>query len=156
MATIDAPAPSSLVRLSISLPADLFEDLDLMAAERDVANRSQMIAEMIRRELAAHRAREKPETVLAGTITLVYRAESGRVREALARVQTGFIPEIISSQHIFLEDDHSMEVLLLQGTARRLQTLCDALRQVRHVQQINLVTTTVLLPPLEAGREMRA
>lgn len=140
----------SLVRLSISLPAELFGELDAMVAEREVANRSQMIAELIRAELAEHSARERPDTVLAGTITLIYRAESGRVRHALAQTQQGFIPEIISSQHIFLEDDQSMEVLLVQGTALRLYSLCDALRKVRGTQQCRLVTTTALLPPLSS------
>lgn len=147
MATQASP---SLVRLSISLSADLFAELDAMVAERDVANRSQMIAELIRQELAEHSARERGETVLSGTITLIYRAESGRVRQALAEVQMEYIPEIISSQHIFLENDQAMEVLLVQGTAQRLHTLRDALRQTRGVQQCSLVTTTALLPPLSA------
>lgn len=143
------PQPS-LVRLSISLPAELFSELDAMVAERAVANRSQMIAELIRKELAEHNAREKPDSVLAGTITMIYRAESGRVRQALAQVQTHFIPETISSQHIFLEDDQSLEVMLVQGTAERLHNLCDALRKIRSVQQVKLVTTTSLLPPLSS------
>jgi len=143
-------APSSLVRLSISLPADLFNELDAMVSEREVANRSQMIAELIRQELAEHSARERPETLLAGTITLIYRAESGRVRQALAQQQLGFIAEIISSQHTFLEDDQSLEVLLVQGTASRLHNLCDALRKIRGVQQARMITTTALLPPLKS------
>ena len=144
---------SSLVRLSISLPAELSVKLDVMVSERTLANRSQMIAGLIRNALAEHSARERPETLLAGTITLIYRAQSGRVRQALAKVQMNFIPETISSQHIFLEDDQSLEVLLVQGTALRLQTLCDALRKVRGVQQARLVTTTALLPPLSSERE---
>lgn len=145
----------SLVRLSISLPAELFGELDAMVAEREVPNRSQMIAEMIRAELAQHSARARPETVLAGTITLIYRAESGRVRHAIAQTQQGYIPEIISSQHVFLEDDQSMEVLLVQGTALRLHALCDALRKVRGSQQCHLVTTTALLPPLSSKEPSR-
>ena len=147
MSSTDQP---TLVRLSISLPAELLGDLDAMVSEREVANRSQMIAELIRAELAEHSARERPETVLAGTITLMYRAERGRVRQSLAQVQLGFVPEIISSQHVFLEDDQSLEVLLVQGTALRLHALCDALRKIRGVQQCRLVTTTALLPPLSA------
>lgn len=145
----DSGTPS-LVRLSISLPAELSADLDAMVAERTLANRSQVIAEMIRNTLAEHSARERPETVLAGTITLIYRAESGRIRQTLAKVQSGFIPEIISSQHVFLEDDQSLEVLLVQGSALRLHALCDAMRKIRGVQQIRLVTTTALLPPLSS------
>ena len=137
---MNALPQSSLVRLSVSLPAELFAELDTMVAERGVANRSQMIAELIRNALAEHNARERPETVLAGTVTLIYRAESGRVRQALAQVQSGYIAEIISSQHIFLEEDQSMEVLLVQGSAVQLQQLCDALRKIRGVQQVRLVT----------------
>ena len=40
------------------------------------------------------------------------------------------------------------EVLLVQGPAVRLKQLCDALRKIRGVQQLQLVTTTALLPPL--------
>ena len=144
------PIQTSLARLSISIPADLSAELDAMVLERGVANRSQMLAELIRNALAEHSAREKPETLLAGTVTLIYRAESGRVRNALAHVQMAYIPEIISSQHIFLEDDQSLEVLLVQGTALRLHNLCDALRAIRGVQQTRLVTTTALLPPLSS------
>jgi len=152
---LDSPVAPGLVRLSISLPADLAGELDAMVAERSVANRSQMIAELIRAELAEHSARERPESVLAGTITLIYRAESGRVRQAMAQVQLGYVAEIISSQHIFLENDQAMEVLLVQGTAQRLHTLRDALRQTRGVQQCSLVTTTALLPPLSAKESGR-
>jgi CopG family nickel-responsive transcriptional regulator len=44
-----------------------------------------------------------------------------------------------------------MEVLLVQGPAVRLKQLCDALRAIRGVQQLQLVTTTALLPPLYEG-----
>ena len=90
--------------------------------------------------------------MLAGTITLIYRADRGRVRQALAQTQAAYLKEVISSQHVFLEDDQSLEVLLVQGPAERLQQLCDALRKVRGVQQIKLVTTTALLPPAARAR----
>jgi len=47
-------APSTLARLSISLPAELMIQLDAMVAERGLPSRSQMIAELIRHELAEH------------------------------------------------------------------------------------------------------
>ncbi|WP_126172016.1 CopG family ribbon-helix-helix protein [Altericroceibacterium xinjiangense] len=142
-------APQQLARLSISLPADLAEALDRMVAERELPSRSQLLAELIRHQLAEHRA-ERPEAMLAGTITLVYRADSGRVRHSLAQAQAGYVKEVISSQHVFLEGDQSLEVLLVQGPAERLNQLCDNLRKIRAVQQLALVTTTALLPPLHS------
>lgn len=145
---------TSLARLSMSLPAELFRQLDLMVAERGLPSRSQLIAELIRHALAEHESIIHPDEMLAGTITLVYRGDKGRVRHQLSQTQSLYLKEVISSQHVFLEDDQSLEVLLVQGPAVRLKELCDAIRRVRGVQQLELVTTTALLPPLhelEAG-----
>ena len=140
---------SELARLSVSLPGELLAQLDAMVAERGLPSRSQMIAELIRHSLAEH-SETRTNSVLAGTVTLIYRADSERVRHALAQTESTYIKEVISSQHVLLEDDQSLEVLLVQGPAKRLKALCDDLRKVRGVQQIKLVTTTALLPPLHS------
>lgn len=145
---MSSPEPSRLARLSMSLPADLFRQLDIMVEERGLPSRSQLIAELIRHALAEHEALTRPEDMLAGTVTIVYAASGGRVRQQLAETQVDYLKEVISSQHVFLEEDQSLEVLLVQGPAVRLKQLCDALRKVRGVQQLQLVTTTALLPPL--------
>ncbi|MCJ2183020.1 CopG family ribbon-helix-helix protein [Novosphingobium sp. 1949] len=139
---------SSLARLSMSLPAELFRQLDVMVAERGLPSRSQLIAELIRQALAEHESLFHPDEMLAGTITMVYRGERGRMRHQLFRTQSGFLKEVISSQHIFLENDKSLEVLLVQGPYARLKELCDAIRRLRGLQQVELVTTTSLLPQL--------
>lgn len=139
---------ASLARLSMSLPAELFRQLDVMVEERGLPSRSQLIAELIRHALAEHEALTRPDDMLAGTITLVYRGDRGRVRQQLAQTQAEYLKEVISSQHVFLEDDQSLEVLLVQGPTTRLKELCDALRRIRGVHQLQLVTTTALLPPL--------
>lgn len=143
----DTPC-TGLSRLSMSLPSDLYRQLDVMVQERGLPSRSQLIAELIRNALADHGEESHPDALLAGTITLVYRASMGRVREQLVQTQHEFLKEIISAQHVFLEDDQSLEVLLVQGPPTRLRALCDALRKVRGVQQLKLFTTTALLPPL--------
>lgn len=127
-----------------------------MVEERGLRSRSQMICELIRHELADHGQVTHPQALLAGTITLVYRANMGRVRELLAQTQHEYLKEVISTQHIFLEDDQSLEVLLVQGPAVRLRAMCDALRKVRGVQQLRMFTTTALLPPLHEQVSFKA
>lgn len=141
-------AATGLARLSMSLPAELSRRFDRMVEQRGLPSRSQLLAELIRNELVAHGAAAHPDGPLAGTITLIYRGDRGRVRDRLARTQQDYVKEVISSQHVFLEDDQSLEVLLVQGSADRLQELSDALRNVRSVLQLRLFTTTALLPPL--------
>lgn len=146
--------PTKLARLSMSLPADLLLHLDNMVEERGLPSRSQLMSELIRHALAEHEALTRPEEMLAGTITLVYRGDHAGVRQQLATTQLHYLKEVISSQHVFLEDDQSLEVLLVQGPAVRLEGLCDALRRIRGVHQLRLVTTTALLPQLHEQDEL--
>lgn len=145
--------PTTVARLSMSLPAPLSVALDRMVGERGLPSRSQLIAELIRNALAEHGAATRPGANLAGTITLIYRGDRGYVRQQLAQTQQDYLKEVISSQHVFLEEDQSLEVMLVQGPAERLQALCNALRAVRGVHQLHLFTTTALLPPLHENRD---
>lgn len=145
---------SPIARLSISLPAELLDRLDAVVAESGLSNRSQVLAQLIRQAVARHHQRREG-AVLAGTLTLIYRAVADHVRQAVAQAQTEFVKEVISSQHVFLEDHQSLEVLLVQGPPKRLQQLVDALRRVRGVLQVDLVTTTALLPPLHSHGAVR-
>jgi CopG family nickel-responsive transcriptional regulator len=81
---------STLARLSISLPADLFRQLDMMVEERELPSRSQLISELIRHALAEHEALIRPEEMLAGTITLVYRGERGACATSSPRPKPNF------------------------------------------------------------------
>jgi len=130
------------------LPSQLFRQLDKMVAELGLPSRSHWIVELIRNELAAHHTAIRPHDMLAGTVTIVYRGGVGRVRRQLAATLSGFLKEVISAQHIFLESGQSLEVLIVQGPAKRLHDLSDAVRKVRGVQQLRLATTPALLPPL--------
>jgi CopG family nickel-responsive transcriptional regulator len=125
----------------------LLEQLDRMVASRKLPSRSHAIAEMIRQGLLEHDSRFG-HGILAGTITLVYSNRRGMLRTQLARIQFSFLKEVISSQHVFLEDEHSLEVLLVQGPAQRLNRLADALRSVKGVKQVKLALTARVLPPL--------
>jgi CopG family nickel-responsive transcriptional regulator len=134
-------------RFSVSLPADLLRQLDQMVSLRKLPSRSRAIAEMIRHGLV-EREGNGNHGVLAGTITLVYGNRRDVLRNQLAKIQCRYLKEIISSQHVFLEDRHSLEVLLVQGPGQRLNRLADELRSVKGVTQVRLALTTCVLPPL--------
>jgi CopG family transcriptional regulator, nickel-responsive regulator len=130
------------------LPRGLSRELDAVIKERGVSSRSHWVANLIRTNLAEHGTGRHPDDVLAGTVTIVYRGAVARVRLQLAHTLSGFLKEVISSQHVFLQGRQSLEVLVVQGPAGRLHGMSDAIRKVRGVQQVRLTTTMALLPPL--------
>lgn len=134
-------------RFSVSLPESLFRQLDEMVEERGFDSRSQAIGEMIREQLIEHRSSVGSQ-VMAGTITLVYDHQKKDLQHKLREIQYRYIKEIISSQHVHLENHHSMEVLLVQGPADQLKRINNELATCKGVRHSRLTITSTLLPPL--------
>lgn len=134
-------------RISISLPARLLGELDRMVTERGFESRSQAIVEMINRQLVAHKS-ELGNEVMAGTITLVYDHSTPGLQKDLADLQHKYIDEVISSLHVHLMQNQTMEVILVQGPASKLQCIADQMVTCSGVITGHLQLTTTQIPPL--------
>jgi CopG family nickel-responsive transcriptional regulator len=138
-----------VTRVSVSLPEPLVGQLDAMVAERGFESRSQAVAAMINRELVEHRS-ERGDEVMAGTITLLYDHSMPGLQKHLADLQHAHVDAVISSLHVHLMDAHTMEVILVQGPARRLQGIADQMAAARGVVSGRLQLTSATLPPLHS------
>lgn len=141
-------ASPPISRFSISLPGDLLDRLDALVAKRKLPSRSQVLAELIRGALVENELATDASRVVAGTITLVYTNRRNTLRHRLGVIQRRYVKEVISSQHVFLESDHSLEVMLVQGPGHRLRKLADELRSIKGVEQVRIIITQSLMPPL--------
>jgi CopG family transcriptional regulator, nickel-responsive regulator len=138
-------------RISISLPETLLQQLDGMVREKNYESRSQAIAEMINHQLIEHR-RQYGDTVMTGTITLVYNNTTPGLQRQLANLQYEYIDEVISSLHVNLMHAQTMEVILVQGPGQRLQLIADKMSTARGVISGKLQVTSALIPPIHPFR----
>ena len=134
-------------RVTISIPVSLFDELDAMVAARGFANRSQALSKIISESLVRD-ADQLGRRIMAGTITLIYDHTRHGLQSRLMKLQHQYLKEIISSQHVHLENHHSLEVLLVQGPGRRLRQIADALIACKGVRHGNLNVTSTILPPI--------
>ena len=146
----DTPS-DSLGRITISMPEDTFLALDRIVTERGFDSRSQAIVEMIHQQAAEHLGKIGTQ-VMAGTLTMIYDESKSTLLKDLSRVCREHITEVVSSQHILLEDDHVLEVLLMQGPANTLRQIANELVTCKGVKSTHLTLTPHLLPPLHAKR----
>ena len=137
----------ALARFSVSLPADLLDELDDMVARRKFPNRSHAIAEMAREQLLDH-AQELGTRSMAGTISLVYDYRKRNLQRKLADIQHQNYLMVVTSMHVHLENHHYLEVLLVQGHARELRKLADTLGACKCVKHARLNLTATAMPPL--------
>jgi CopG family nickel-responsive transcriptional regulator len=138
---------STASRITVSIPASLYDELDAMVAERGYASRSEAISKMISGQLVHHQ-QQLGRQIMAGTITLIYDHAKNGLQSRLMKIQHQYLKEIISSQHVHLENHHSLEVLLVQGPGSRLKRIADALIACKGVKHGNLNVTSTILPPI--------
>ncbi len=142
------PIKDELKRISVSLKSSVYQALDNLVVARGFENRSQAVTEMIHKSVMEHN-QEQGDKVMAGTITLFYDETKMGVKQQLSDIQRQNVSEVISSQHILLEDNHTMEVIVVQGPANKLKKISDQFVTCKGVKSGNLVLTSILLPPIQ-------
>lgn len=150
----DLERPEKTCRISISLPESVHLALDGMVEQRGFESRSQAITEMISSRLS-ELDQDEGETIMAGTITLFYDMSKGTVRKELLQLQQLHIDEVISSLHVLLSNNHILEVIIVQGPARKLTEIANKFISRKGVRTGKLTLASQIMPPIHPlpGRE---
>ena len=130
-------------RISISLPTKLLGEFDEVISERGYASRSEAIRDAIRDYIIKHKWIHSLEGERAGTITIIYDHHASELMIKLTEIQHKHGDLIVATLHMHLDNDHSMEVVLVKGEAKRIRELTDKLTSQKGVKQVKL---TVMVP----------
>lgn len=141
------PESRPVSRISMSLPEELLIELDRMVGERGFASRSQAIADILHRSLVEHK-RELGDEVMVGIVTLFYDNSVTGLQKQLADLQFQYIAEVITSLHVHLMHNQTMEVVLVQGPARKLQAIADDMITRRGIISGRMQLIAAVIPPL--------
>jgi CopG family nickel-responsive transcriptional regulator len=139
-------------RISISLPDDLQADVDEMVASRGYGSRSHAINDMLRQHVADHQ-QQLGDEVMAGTITILYNNATRGLQKTLADLQYQYLEEVISSLHVHLMNNQTMEVILVQGPAQKVQAIANQIVTLRGVITGKLQLMAAVIPPLHPMTE---
>lgn len=134
-------------RVTISLSEELLTDLDHVVAERGFQSRSQAVADFVHRALVDTKS-EKGDDVMVGTITLFYDHTVGGLQQRLASLQRRYIDEVISSLHVHLTGEKTLELILVQGPAPKLRAVAGDMGRLRGVISGHLQLAAAVIPPL--------
>jgi CopG family transcriptional regulator, nickel-responsive regulator len=141
------PRKPTVARFSVSLQADLLDELDEMVRRRGFQSRSQAIAALARDGLVELQS-ELGTQSMAGTINLVYDYRKRNLQARLMDIQHKYYLMVVTSQHVHLEHHHYLEVLLVQGPPAKLRELADELATCKGVKHCKLQLAAEALPPL--------
>jgi CopG family nickel-responsive transcriptional regulator len=131
---------SEIIRFGVSLEKELLEKFDKLIREKKYSNRSEAIRDLIRENLVKREWVEGKE--VAGAITLVFDHHKRDLVNILTDIQHDFHTLIISSQHIHLDHDNCLEIIVVRGKPTEVRELADKLRATKGVKYGSLSIAT--------------
>jgi len=132
---------SEIVRFGVSLEKELLKNFDILIKEKSYLNRSEAIRDLIRENLIKREWTEGKE--VAGAITLVFDHHKRELMNTLTDIQHDFHYLIISSQHIHLDHDNCLEIIVVKGKPEETKELTNKLKATKGVKYgaLSIATT---------------
>lgn len=129
-----------LDRVSLTVPQDLLEKLDIIVDDQDYSSRSEAVRDALRDYITEYRWRKELEGKQRGVIVTIYDHDVRGLTDELLEIQHDFINLINSVQHLHVSEDECLEAIIVNGTGERVRELVDSLKALRGVKQVKLAT----------------
>jgi CopG family transcriptional regulator, nickel-responsive regulator len=124
---------SELSRIGVAIDSDLLARFDKLIAGRGYSNRSEAFRDLIREELV-EASGAKPDSLVVGTVTLVYDHHVRMLSDRLTDMQHEHFHNILSTLHVHLDHDNCLEVLVVKGKASAVKKIADGLISTKGVK----------------------
>ena len=123
---------SNLVRFGVSLDKELLRKFDERIKEKKYTNRSEAIRDLIRDDLVKKEWQEGKE--VTGSITLVYNHHKRELTNLLIDIQHDYHDTVLSTQHIHLDEDNCLEIVVVKGKPKEIKELYGKLKSAKGVK----------------------
>ncbi len=131
---------SKIVRFGVSLDRELVKKFDNYIKENKYTTRSKAIGDLISAVFVGQEWKKNKKS--AGAIVLVYDHHKRELVNKLIDIQHDFQKIIISSQHVHLDHDNCLEVILTKGRTAEIQKLASLLKSTKGVKYASLLAAT--------------
>ena len=129
-----------LSRIGIAIDSDLLKRFDRSIEMSGYTNRSEAFRDLIRDRLVRERT-AAPGATVVGTVTLIFNHHAHGITEKLTEAQHEHHDLVVSTSHAHLDFDSCLEVLIVHGTAARVEHFADILIGLKGVEHGRLVMT---------------
>ena len=133
---------SSLLRFGVSIEENLLKRFDSFISSNNYRNRSEALRDLIRIALVEEEWENADEEV-AGAIVLAYNHHKRELVDKLLDIQHDYNKYIISSQHIHLDHDNCLEIIVVKGSMKFIREILSKLKSAKGVKHASLTKSTL-------------
>ena len=132
-----------LKRFGVSIEKNLLDKFDSYVRKRGYGNRSEALRDLIRKELVDSRWSDNANEKVAGAIIIIYDHHRRELVDDIINIQHDYHKVIISSQHVHLDHDTCLEVIVVKGKIAELFELETKLKVIKGVKHALLAKSTL-------------
>jgi CopG family nickel-responsive transcriptional regulator len=129
-------------RFGVSIERELLKRFDALLHRKKYRNRSEAIRDLMRSALIEEQWSGGSGQVV-GMVSLLYDHHTRLLQTRLTKIQHDHHLKIISTMHVHLDHQNCLEVMVVKGRSREIQSLADRLISVRGVKHGRVVATAV-------------
>jgi CopG family nickel-responsive transcriptional regulator len=129
-----------LVRFSVSIDEKLLERFDRQIFEKGYPTRSKAIADLIRGNIVTDEWKGGRE--VAAAVIMVYDHHRRNLSNRLTAIQHDYHNLVISSQHIHLDHDNCLEIVVVRGKPAKVAELANRLKATKGVKYCSLAAAS--------------
>ena len=129
-----------VIRFGVSLEPELLKKFDKLIKKKGYGSRSEAIRDLIRDETVKQILENENEPVV-GTLTIVYDHDASNVTNKLLDAQHLHHKNVLSTMHLHLDEHNCLEVLVVSGKAKDVQSIADNITSIKGVKHGKLTVT---------------
>lgn len=129
-----------LKRFGVSMNESLLKKFDNFIKRQKYKNRSEAIRDLIREKFVEEEWEEGKN--VAGCIVIVYEHDLGEIVNKIIDIQHKFSQNIISTQHIHMDDENCMEIIAVKGKVEKIKELYFNLKVLKGVKYSSITKAT--------------
>ncbi|STQ85664.1 nickel-responsive transcriptional regulator NikR [Helicobacter muridarum] len=115
---------NQIIRFSVSLPANLLQELDSKITQNAYQSRSELIRDLIREKLVDSKWEDKKNSNgFLGVLVLVYDHHKNGLNQRLNEIQHNAGVNIICNTHIHIDSNNCLETIVITGNKQDIESL---------------------------------
>lgn len=131
--------PEQTIRFTISLPENLLKELDSRIGP-GYASRSEFVRDLIREQMIKDKWQHGDKEVV-GVLTIIYDHHQRSLLNRLAEAQHKSHLNVLCSTHLHLDHHNCLEVIVIKGKSKEIETISIEVGGLRGVQFAELTRT---------------
>jgi len=131
-----------IVRVGVTFPPDLLEELDETTEKMGYDSRSKAIQDAVRSFITEYRWLSEQRGTKVGVLVMAYDHEVEGLEDALTDTQHKYSHVVCSSMHVHLGERDCLEAIAVKGEADEIRKLAQELAAKKGVKQVKSTIVT--------------